>query len=151
MLTLKVRLVHSEAQLPKRMTGGSVGFDLYAAESVTIPGALAREGGGVNIGRALIPIGIEIELPEGTVGRIASRSGLSINYNIEVGAGWVDNDYRGPIFVELKNLGSIPYKVNVRDRVAQLIILSVAVRDAELVTEIEKTERGPSGFGSTGL
>lgn len=151
MPVLKVRLVHREAQLPKRMTEGSIGFDLYAAEAVTIPGAFAREGGGVDIGRALVPIGIEIELPEGTVGRIASRSGLSVNHNIEVGAGWVDNDYRGPIVVELKNLGSIPYKVSVRDRVAQLVVLSVVVGDIELVTEIGKTDRGSSGLGSTGL
>lgn len=151
MLVLKVRLVHREAQLPKRMTEGSVGFDLYAAEAVTISGAIAREGGGVDIGRAIVPIGIEIELPEGTVGRIASRSGLSVNHNIEVGAGWVDNDYRGQIVVELKNLSSIPYKVNVGDRVAQLVILSAVVGDVELVTKIAKTDRGSSGLGSTGL
>lgn len=151
MLTLKVRLMHPEAQLPKRMTEGSVGFDLYAAESVTIPGAFAREGGGVDIGRGLVPIGIEIELPEGTLGRIASRSGLSVRYNIEVGAGWVDHDYRGSIVVELKNFSSIPYKVNVGDRVAQLIILSVVVADVELTTEIGNTKRGSSGLGSTGL
>ena len=148
---LGVKLVHPAAKPPKKMTQGSGGFDLYAAENVVIPPMRCDVDGHAEVGRGLVHIGIEIELPQGTVGRIASRSGLSINSNIEVGAGWVDSDYRGTLVVELKNLSSKPYKVSQGDRIAQLIILPVVDVEIKVVLCLEKTERGSSGFGSTGL
>ena len=122
---LKVELVYPAAKLPTRMTAGSVGFDLYAVENIEIPPATWDVDGRVDVGRALIPIGIKLELPSGAVGRIASRSGLSVQFNLEVGAGWVDSDYRGELNVELKNFSSKPYKVRIGDRVAQLVILPI--------------------------
>lgn len=151
MLTLKVKLIHKGAAIPERMTSGSAGFDLCAAESIEIPPTQALPNGNAEVGRGLVPIGIEIELPSGTVGRIASRSGLSTSSNIEVGAGWIDSDYRGPLMVELKNLSSKPYRVKPGDRVAQLIILPMADIGIEVVPRLKKTVRGPQGFGSTDL
>jgi dUTP pyrophosphatase len=150
-LILRVKLIHPAAKPPRRITRGSAGFDLYAAENVEIPPTHCEPDGHASVGRALVPIGIKIELPQGTVGRIASRSGLSINANIEVGAGWIDSDYRGALMVELKNLSSKPYKVSQGDRIAQLVIIPVVDVKIRVVPQLEETARGSSGFGSTGL
>jgi deoxyuridine 5'-triphosphate nucleotidohydrolase len=147
---LRVKLVHPAAILPQKMTAGSAGFDLHAAESVEIPPTHCEPQGSAEIGRALVSTGIVIELPQGTVGRIASRSGLSVKANIEAGAGWVDCDYRGTVMVELKNFSSKPYQVNEGDRIAQLVILPVVDAEISIVADIGQTARGPSGFGSTG-
>ena len=147
---VRVRRTHPAAQSPTRMTPGSAGFDLYAAESVEVPPSRCVQDGNVEIGRALVPTGIQLELPAGTVGRIGSRSGMSVNFNIEVGAGWIDSDYRGPLMVELKNLSSVPFRVNGGDRIAQLVVLPLASVDISLVSDLVDTERGASGFGSTG-
>ncbi|MFC1926057.1 dUTP diphosphatase [Chloroflexota bacterium] len=149
MLQLGVKLVHPASKLPTRMTQGSAGLDLYAVESIEVPPARYNSDGYVDIGRALVPIGIILQLPPCTVGRIASRSGLSINFNIEVGAGWIDNDYRGELKVELKNLSSKPYKVDPGDRIAQLIILPLVNIEVKSVYSLDKSERDSSGFGST--
>ena len=151
MLILRVKMIHPSAKLPSRMTQGCAGFDLYAAESVEIPAAQCNADGYVEVGRGLVPTGIEVELPQGTVGRIASRSGLSVNSNMEVGAGWIDSDYRGALMVELKNLSSKIYKVSQGDRIAQLVILPVVDVEIGVVSNLEETARGSSGFGSTGM
>ena len=148
--TLGVKLIHPAAKPPSRMTAGSAGFDLYAAESVEIPPTHCEPDGRAEVGRALVSTGIVIELPQGTVGRVASRSGLSINANMEVGAGWIDSDYRGTLMVELKNLSSKPYKVNQGDRIAQLLVIPVVDIGISILAQSEETARGSSGFGSTG-
>jgi len=150
MVTLGVKLIHPAAKPPSRMSAGSAGFDLYAAESVEIPPTHCERDGRAEVGRALVSTGIVIELPQGTVGRIASRSGLSINANIEVGAGWIDSDYRGALMVELKNLSSQPYKVNQGDRIAQLIVIPAVDVEISILAHFKETARGSSGFGSTG-
>jgi dUTP pyrophosphatase len=151
MLKLGVKLIRPAAQPPRKMTGGSAGFDLYAAEALEIPPARCQPDGRAEVGRATVPTGIVIELPPGTVGRVASRSGLSVKWNIEVGAGWIDSDYRGELMVELKNLSSKPYKVNPGDRIAQLVILPVVDVEVSVEAQLGETVRGSSGFGSTGL
>ena len=148
--SVRVKLVHPDATLPRKMSEGSAGYDLYAAEPVTVPAARSTPDGGAEIGRALVPIGIVVELPDNTVGRIASRSGLSTRSNIETGAGWIDSDYRGELFVELKNLSARPFHVSPGDRVAQLVILAVAPTTLALADDLDDTSRGPHGFGSTG-
>jgi dUTP pyrophosphatase len=149
-MILKVRKIHPSARPPTRMTGGSGGFDLYAAESVEVPPSQCDEDGHVEVGRALVSTGIEVELPTGTVGRIASRSGLSVKSNVEVGAGWIDSDYRGTLMVELKNLSARPFRISQGDRIAQLVILPVVDAEIRVVASLNETERGASGFGSTG-
>jgi len=149
MIILKIKLIHPAAILPARMTPGSAGFDLFAVENMEVPPTYCNPDGSTDIGRALVPTGIKLQLPSGTVGRIASRSGLSVNSNIEVGAGWIDSDYRGELKVELKNLSSKPFKVNPGDRIAQLLILPLVDAEVELTSYLEHTERGSSGFGST--
>lgn len=149
--SVRVKLVHPDATLPRKMSDGSAGYDLHAAEPVTVPAARSTPDGGAEIGRALVPIGIVLELPDNTVGRIASRSGLSTRSNIETGAGWIDSDYRGELFVELKNLSAEPFHVSPGDRVAQLVILPLAPTNLVLAADLDDTRRGPHGFGSTGV
>lgn len=151
MTKLRVKLTDPGAVVPGKMTAGSAGFDLYAAEDVLVPPTRCEPDGQAEVGRALVSTGIMLELPLGTVGRVAARSGLSVKSNIEVGAGWIDSDYRGLLKVELKNLGSRPYQVNQGDRVAQLMVLPVVDVQIEVVTDLGRTGRGSAGFGSTGL
>jgi dUTP pyrophosphatase len=150
MQTVRVKLIHPKANLPTKMTDGSAGYDLYAVEDMDIPSSLCTSDGAVQIGRALVPTGIVLELLPGTVGRVGSRSGLSVKSNIETGAGWIDSDYRGELKVELKNLSSVPYKINCGDRIAQMVILSLADVHIEVAEEVEDTSRNSCGFGSTG-
>lgn len=145
-----VRLVHPTARPPQRMTAGSAGFDLYAAQSLTIPPTRCEPDGSAEVGRALVSTGIVLQLPPGTVGRIASRSGLSAKANLEVGAGWIDSDYRGILMVEMKNFSSKPYHVSEGDRIAQLVVLPVVNARISVVADTAETARGVSGFGSTG-
>lgn len=150
MVDIRITLLSARARIPTRMTDGSAGYDLYAATDAVIPAAATSATGAVDVGRCLVPLGFAIELPVGTVGRIASRSGLSVEFNLEVGAGWIDSDFRGEVKVELKNLGSADYEVATGDRVAQLIILLTAETKLVPVDQLESTSRGTSGFGSTG-
>ena len=151
MIEIKVRLLCPEGRLPERMSEGSGGSDLFAAEDIVVPAATVSEKGRVDLGRALIPLGIAIELPVETVGRIASRSNLSVNSNIEAGAGWIDSDYRGEVMVELKNFSSVDFKVKKGDRIAQLILLPVTMAEFKVDEMLGDTDRGQSGFGSTGI
>jgi dUTP pyrophosphatase len=150
MYSLGVKLVEPAAKAPTKMTVGSAGFDLYSAESIEIPPTHCEMDGQAEVGRALVSTGLVVELPPGTVGRIASRSGLSVKANIEAGAGWIDSDYRGTVKVELKNFSSKPYKVNLGDRIAQLVILPVVEVEVNVVADVRETSRGGGGFGSTG-
>ena len=150
MAVLKVKLLRSAAKPPAKMTVGSAGLDLYAAEQVVVPPTRCTSDGCAEVGRALVPIGIKVEVPKGTVGRIASRSGLSTQANIEVGAGWIDSDYRGELKVEIKNMSAKPYHISAGDRIAQLVILHVTEVEVKVVPELEDSPRNQSGFGSTG-
>ncbi len=143
--------MHPRARVPEKATAGSAGFDLFAVDQCSVPPSRAKADGTVDVGRALVPTGIVLSLPADTVGIIASRSGLSVKFNIEVGAGWIDSDYRGEVMIELKNLGSCPYRINPGDRIAQLIVLPVSTTDIRIVDQVDDTVRGSEGFGSTEL
>ena len=147
---MKVTRLSPQAKLPLRASEHAAGFDLFADERAVIPASRAN-GGTVDIGRALIGTGIALSLPPGHVGRIGSRSGLSVTKNIEVGAGWIDSDYRGEIKVELKNFSSQEFVVEQGQRIAQLIILPIATPELEPVEDLPPSSRGADGFGSTGL
>jgi dUTP pyrophosphatase len=146
---VKISRLSSHAQLPRRASDGAAGYDLFAAERTVVAAAGMIEGR-VNIGRALVPTGLALSIPEGHVGRIGSRSGLSVKHNIEVGAGWIDSDYRGELKVELKNFSGLEFIVEEGDRIAQLIILPIATPALEEVDSLSPTTRGKGGFGSTG-
>lgn len=128
------------AKIPTRATDHSAGYDLYSIDNVIIKPQ----------GKALIPIGLMIALPEGTYGRIAPRSGLAVKHFIDVGAGVIDADYRGVISVLLFNHGKSSYKVKRGERVAQLICEKIQKINLVEVDELDLTMRNENGFGSSG-
>ncbi|KNZ69323.1 deoxyuridine 5'-triphosphate nucleotidohydrolase Dut [Thermincola ferriacetica] len=139
------RLEHArDLPLPRYMTEGSAGMDLYAAVEET----LVLEPGEIR----LIPTGIAIELPPGYEAQIRPRSGLALKYGISFvnTPGTIDADYRGEIGLIMINFGNRPFTINRGDRVAQMVINEIVkahITEAEVLTE---TERNAGGFGHTG-
>lgn len=140
MSCFQVKFNTPAAQLPKRATPGSAGLDLHSAEELTIP---AGE-------RKLVDLGFSMAFNCHCYARIAPRSGLAVK-GIDVGAGVVDADYRGPVKVLLINNSKQDFPVKVGDRVAQMIFEQIVLVDPVQVPSLEDTSRGEGGFGSTGL
>jgi dUTP pyrophosphatase len=134
----------SDIPLPSRATPLAAGFDLRAAVEqplTLLPG-----------GRAIVPTGLFIAIPDGFEGQVRPRSGLAAKHGVTVAnaPGTIDADYRGEIGVILVNLGEEPFVVERAARIAQLIIAPVTPAELELVEELDTTVRGGGGFGSTG-
>lgn len=141
---LRVQRLRSSATLPVRATEGAAGLDLCAdldAELV-IP----------SHGRALVPTGLAIALPDGHEGQVRPRSGLAAKHGVTVlnAPGTIDEDYRGEVKVLLVNLGSEPFTIRHGERIAQLIVAPVTKVAIDDVDVLEPTSRGEGGFGSTG-
>ena len=147
---MKVTRLSPQARLPVKASDGAAGYDLFASEAAVVPASVVRDGR-IEIGHALVGTGIAISLPAGHVGRIGSRSGLSVKHNIEVGAGWIDPDYRGEVKIEMKNFSGQDFIVEAGMRVAQLFILPFASPSLEETDGLQSSARGAGGFGSTGL
>lgn len=130
-----------EAKLPTKGTEGAAGFDLYALE----------KGGIAPKTRLAIDTGISVAIPLGWYGRIAPRSGLAHNQGIDVLAGVIDSDYRGPVKAILINHGSGDFKFEAGDRIAQLVLEKCGTWQIREVTSLDESARGGGGFGSTGL
>jgi dUTP pyrophosphatase len=137
---LRFKKLHPEAQLPTRGSAEAAGLDLSAVERVTI-----RPGG-----RAAVRTGLAVAIPRGFYGRVAPRSGLAVRQGLDVLAGVIDADYRGEILCALVNHGSEPFEVEPGARVAQLIVEAIALPEPTWADDLEETERGAGGFGSTG-
>ncbi|XP_039032945.1 LOW QUALITY PROTEIN: deoxyuridine 5'-triphosphate nucleotidohydrolase-like [Hibiscus syriacus] len=138
---LKVKKLSEKAVLPSRSSALAAGYDLSSATDTKVP---AR-------GKALIRTDLSISVPEGTYGRVAPRSGLAWKHSIDVGAGVIDADYRGPLGVILFNHSDVDFEVKVGDRIAQLIIEKIMTPDVLKVEDLDATTRGDGGFGSTGV
>ena len=93
-----------------------------------------------------------IEIPPGWEGQVRARSGLALKHGIALvnAPGTIDADYRGEIGVILVNLGDAPFPISRGERIAQLVIASLAPCELELAPELAETTRGEGGFGSTG-
>ena len=131
--------------LPQFATPGSAAMDLRACidEAVTLPA----------LGRAVIPTGLAMALPsEDHVALVFARSGLGIRKGVCLsnGVGVIDSDYRGEIAVGLVNLSAEDYTVMPGDRIAQLMVVPVVQPTVTLTDELDETDRGAGGFGSTG-
>lgn len=133
-----------DLELPARATSGAAGYDLRAAvlEDVTLPPG----------GRALIPCGFRIAIPDGWEIQVRPRSGLAITYGVTLinSPGTIDADYRGEVKVPLVNHGSAPFVVRRGERVAQMVFARFEAPELLLVETLDDTARGGSGFGSTG-
>jgi dUTP pyrophosphatase len=137
---LHFKRLHPEARLPSRGSAGAAGLDLYAIERVTIaPG-----------GRAAVRTGLAVAVPAGFYGRVAPRSGLAVRHGVDVLAGVIDSDYRGEILCALVNHGREPFEVEPGARVAQFVVEAIATPEPAWAEDLEETERGAGGFGSTG-
>lgn len=146
-LPLYVQRLSEHAVIPTRGSEYAAGFDLSAAEEKIIKG---------NGGRALVKTDLRIACPPGTYLRIAPRSGLAYKFGIDVGAGVIDADYRGPVGVILFNFGTDDFTIQRGDRIAQAILEQICIPSAiiDVPMEVELPTvgtRGENGFGSTGI
>lgn len=138
---LRFKKLSEQATTPSRGSKDSAGYDLYSAQDMIIPAC----------GKGLVPTDLQVEAPKGCYGRIAPRSGLAVKHHIDVGGGVIDRDYRGNVYVCVFNFGSLDFTVKKGDRIAQLICEKILQPQLEEVEQLEKTERGAEGFGSTGM
>ena len=145
MKEMKIKLLTDTAAVPTRATEGSAGYDLRAD---------IKEAHVLGKGEIFaVPTGIAIALPDKSyVAVVCARSGLAIKHGISLanGVGIIDSDYRGEIKVGLINLGNEDFVIEPNERIAQMLIMPVETPVLSPSEEIEKTERGDGGFGSTG-
>jgi dUTP pyrophosphatase len=144
-MELKIKRLNPKAKLPTRGTPGSAGMDLYAC----IEGSVTIAPGGLRI----IPTGIAIALPDKDhAAFLYARSGLGVKHGICLsnGVGVIDSDYRGEVCAGLCNVSDKPYTVEPFERIAQMVIAPVVIPEIIETDELDDTERGGSGFGSTG-
>ena len=127
------------AKIPTRAHPWDAGLDLYAMEDGYIRCNQSKT----------FDTGTHIEIPEGMVGLVKSKSGLMCNHGI-LTDGTIDAHYNGSIRVCLFNHGSSKYEVKAGDKIAQLVIVPCLLPELELVDSLEETDRGDKGFGSTG-
>jgi len=146
---VRVKVLDECAILPSYKSTHAAGLDLAAClprhdmpDAVTIaPGEIVK-----------IPLGYACAIPIGYEGQVRPRSGLATKHGISLpnAPGTIDADYRGEMFIALINLGGEPFTIHHGDRIAQLIIAPVSHASIRVVDELEKTNRGEGGFGSTG-
>lgn len=143
-MKILLKKLHRGALLPEYQTEHSAGMDLAACidEPVVLPPH----------GRAVIPTGIAIALPEGYEAQVRGRSGLAAKFGVMPanGVGTIDADYRGEIGVILLNTSTEPFTVEPDMRVAQLVVARYERAEWVEVDDLEETARGAGGFGSTG-
>ncbi len=136
----KLKVVLDEgAKMPTRAHNTDAGIDMYAKNSATVRAN----------GSCTFDTGVHLEIPEGYVGFLKSKSGLNVKYGI-TSEGVIDAGYTGSIVVKLYNSSGYPYKVEAGDKISQLVLLPVITPDLELSETLKDTERGDNGFGSSG-
>ena len=144
-IDLKILDLRLADQLPAYATPGSAGLDLRAC----IDAPLVLEPGQTT----LIPTGLSIHIADpGLAAMILPRSGLGHKHGIVLGnlVGLIDSDYQGPLMVSCWNRSLVPFTITPMERIAQLVIVPVVQASFRVVTEFDSSDRGVSGFGSTG-
>lgn len=139
---LKIKKLSESAVIPEYKTEGSSGMDLSSTERVTL----------MPFERKLVPTGLAIQLDQGFEAQLRPRSGTSIKHGLTLinCVGTIDSDYTGEIFIPMINLSSTPYTIEIGERVAQMVIARYSSVGIQVVDELDDTERGSGGFGSTG-
>lgn len=140
-MKMQVTMLSTTAKMPIYAHVSDAGMDLFADEAVII-----RAGA-----RAQIKTGIALAIPEGCVGLIWDKSGISHKEGLKTLGGVVDAGYRGEVLVGLINLSDTPYEVAKGAKIAQMLIQAVERPDIECVETLDETTRGAQGFGSTGI
>jgi dUTP pyrophosphatase len=137
---LSFKKLDPRATLPTRGSSFSAGLDLYSIEAVSLaPGQ-----------RAIVRTGLAVAIPKGFYGRLAPRSGLATKNGLDVLAGVIDADYRGEIGCLLHNTGEERIELAETSKICQLIIEKIVTPQAVWADDLDDTERGRGGFGSTG-
>lgn len=139
---VKLKLLSCLAKQPKYQTPGAAGMDVCSILNMVIsPGE-----------RALVPTGLSFEIPIDYEIQVRPRSGLALKQGITVlnSPGTIDSDYRGELGVILMNSGKTDFKIEVGDRIAQIVLCPVVKIEFKIVDELVDTGRGSAGFGSTG-
>jgi len=137
---LKIKKLSPDATLPSYAHEGDAGMDLFSSKQVELS---PQE-------RVQVPTGVSMEIPEGCVGLIWDKSGLSHKVGLKTMGGVVDAGYRGEVMVGMINLGNEIYRIEKGHKVAQMLIQKIKRAEIEEVDELSETQRGQGGFGSTG-
>jgi dUTP pyrophosphatase len=137
---LSFKKLDGRAVLPLRGSSYAAGLDLYSIEDLTIAPKQ----------RYLARTGLAVAIPDGYYGRIAPRSGLALRTGLDVLSGVIDADYRGEIGCLLYNTGDETINLPAQSKICQLIIEKIITPEAVWANEINETDRGSGGFGSTG-
>lgn len=142
MYTLKIKKMNKDAIIPNFAHKGDAGMDLYSIEEVIIPPTESR----------LIKTGISIALPKNTEAQVRPRSGLALKYSVTVlnTPGTIDEGYRGEIGIILINHGKEEFIVTKNMKIAQMVVKPIYDINILEVNELNDTDRGEGGFGSTG-
>ncbi len=145
MIKIQVKKLREEAALPSSGSKYAAGYDLYACTGK----------GSVEIAphsTAMVGTGLSIAVPEGYFGAIFARSGLAAKQGLRPAncVGVCDSDYRGEYIVALHNDSDIPRSINDGERIAQLVVMPYLAVEFEEAEELDSTQRGAGGFGSTG-
>jgi dUTP pyrophosphatase len=144
-LEIPLRRLDPDLVMPAYATEGDAGADLVASQAITLP-----PGGG----RALVPTGAAIAIPNGYAGFVQPRSGLAMRHGVTClnSPGLIDSGYRGELKVLLVNTDPTePFEIERGDRIAQLVIQRVEHASFVEVDELPDSVRGDGGFGSTGV
>lgn len=127
------------AYMPMRAHETDAGLDLRSPDDYTVPSR----------GSVAIDTGVHVQLPKGTAGLLVSKSGLLMKHGI-ISTGLIDEGYTGSIWVKLINLSDEDYPVHEGDKISQMIVIPVVREDLTLVSELDESDRGDRGFGSSG-
>lgn len=130
------------AKAPARAHQNDAGLDLFVPENFNTTSVFRNNS-------IVIDTGVHVEIPEGYVGLLKSKSGLNVKHNL-TGEGVIDSGYTGSIIAKIYNHGSERYTFKPGDKLIQLLIIKCETPEVFLVDSFEETERGDSGFGSTG-
>ena len=139
-MNIAIKKINPEARIPVYAHEGDAGADLFSVETVLLePGIPTR-----------VPTGIICEIPQGYVGLIWDKSGLSFNHGLKTLGGVIDASFRGEIVIGLINLKSAPYTIEKGDKVAQLLLQPVQQAFFKEEVSLSNTTRNTDGWGSTG-
>ncbi len=151
-MKLKIKKLHPDAVVPQYQTAGAACFDLHACQSESVVDGHDSGMPVEFLDGCTFRTGLSVEVPQGHVLLIFSRSGHGFKYDTRLAncVGVIDSDYRGELMVRLMNDGDEPFIVRKGDRIAQAMIIPIPRVEFEVVKELTATERGTGGFGSTG-
>lgn len=139
-----IKILSRDAQIPHMAYNGDAGVDLRSVERIVLK---PQE-------RAMVATGLAIALPEGYAGFVLPRSGLAAKHGISIvnSPGLIDSNYRGELKVILLNTDpDNSFAIEIGDRIAQLIVMPIPTITFEQVEELTESQRGESGFGSSGI